>query len=587
MLVISLDNGQKDSLLGFVRSESVEEHRHLLCGRKRIAAAGKTTIMIGDAKSETVEIANKDVPIANRTSRFRAVGILISAILLAACALKVQQLSTEPVEYKGFLSYRPFLILEAEIELFLGLWLLSGLSKRLVWGLTTICFVVFSLVAVYKAYTGETSCGCFGKLQINPWYTLILDICVIALLLKFRPDLKQPQPASRPALKFAIFSFAMLAAGIPSGLAMAMYTPATLSDDGAIVGTQRVVLLEPAKWLGKRFSLQCYVEFGGDLAKGKWNMILYHHDCPDCQTRLPALLANAKSLARMPNHPRTVFVEMPPYDPSTKNLVAADPAYELGKLSSVRDWFASTPVTVELAGGFVMKVQERDSTPLVATTIDRSSATQPVPIASTALSFVQDLGLVDPGSRHEVTFDVANPSDRPLIVTSVKSECNHCTVAESPKSIPARGTVTAKVDFHAPTEPTMYSKRVLLTTSDVKGAVIVLQLRACVGLPLEAKNLDCGKIKLGQTGQFQLVLANRGKTPVRPIYAISSLDNVVAQIPRMVIPSGGNGSIPIIVKTEGLTARKARATISLQTDCPTQPKIDVPVTFEVVSDIQK
>lgn len=543
--------------------------------------------MIGETQTARA-VQTGVAAIANRTSRFRVVCILISVILLAACALKVQQLSTEPVDGKGFLGYRPFLILEAEIELLLGLWLVSGLCKRLTWAMSLVCFLAFSGLTLHKALAGEPSCGCFGKLQINPWYTLILDVCVIALLLKFRPDLKRPQPASRPTLRFAIFALALLAAGIPSAIAMATYTPATLADDGAIVGTQHVVLLEPSKWLGKTFSLQNYVEFGGDMAKGKWNVILYHHDCPDCQTRLPALLDGARSLARQPNHPRTVFVEMPPYAPPGKNLVAADPAYELGRLSNVRDWFASTPVTVELAGGFVMKVQERDSTPLVATTIDKSStSSQPVPMGAAALCIVQDLGLVDPDSRHQVTFDVSNPTDRPLAITNVKSECNHCTVAEAPKSIPARGTATVKVDFHAPAEPTMYSKRVLLTTSDVKGAVIVLQLRACVGLPLEAKHLDCGKMKLGQTGQFQLVLANRGKTTVRPIYAISSLDNIIAQIPRMVIPSGGDGSIPIVVKTEGMASGKVRATISVQTDCPTQPRIEVPVTFEVVSDIRK
>jgi len=37
------------------------------------------------------------------------------------------------------------------------------------------CFSVFCGVTLYKGLAGATSCGCFGQLSVNPWYTLAAD----------------------------------------------------------------------------------------------------------------------------------------------------------------------------------------------------------------------------------------------------------------------------------------------------------------------------------------------------------------------------------------------------------------------------
>ncbi len=52
-------------------------------------------------------------------------------LLLVAAVMKGWQSLTEPVANNYIWSYRPFLILTVEFELALGIWLLSGVFKRL------------------------------------------------------------------------------------------------------------------------------------------------------------------------------------------------------------------------------------------------------------------------------------------------------------------------------------------------------------------------------------------------------------------------------------------------------------------------
>ncbi|MFV1965060.1 MAG: MauE/DoxX family redox-associated membrane protein [Pirellulaceae bacterium] len=101
---------------------------------------------------------------------------LLGVVLLIAAALKAWQLSTEPVAEDGLLTSRGFLIALVEFELLFGLCLLFGLVPRVTWPIAMLCFVGFSCVALYKALSGAASCGCFGKVEVNPWYTFAFDV---------------------------------------------------------------------------------------------------------------------------------------------------------------------------------------------------------------------------------------------------------------------------------------------------------------------------------------------------------------------------------------------------------------------------
>lgn len=67
-------------------------------------------------------------------------------------------------------------------ELFLGLWLLSGIALRLSSLVTTLLLVGFIAVQIRSFSLGQTiSCGCFGPGErIGPW-SLLRDALIIAV----------------------------------------------------------------------------------------------------------------------------------------------------------------------------------------------------------------------------------------------------------------------------------------------------------------------------------------------------------------------------------------------------------------------
>ena len=111
---------------------------------------------------------------------------ILGGVLWAAAALKGHELLTTPIPEEDIWSSRWFLILQTEAELVLGLWFLSGLFKtwarRAGWG----CFGLFCLISFYKGITGAESCGCFGRVHVNPWLTLLaIDFPALIVLLLY------------------------------------------------------------------------------------------------------------------------------------------------------------------------------------------------------------------------------------------------------------------------------------------------------------------------------------------------------------------------------------------------------------------
>ena len=160
---------------------------------------------------------------ANRLAAYDVVRIVLGLVLLTAAASKGHQLATEPVAATSLFTSRWFLIGVVEFELFFGLWLLAGLYPRSTWVTALLCFGGFACVSLYKALSGEASCGCFGKVSVNPWYTLMLDTAAVAALLCWRPNGKTWQDRrlfGREAIGVATVAATWLLLGIPGALAI-------------------------------------------------------------------------------------------------------------------------------------------------------------------------------------------------------------------------------------------------------------------------------------------------------------------------------------------------------------------------------
>lgn len=293
-----------------------------------------------------------------RRPGFAVVRVVLGLILLAAAGLKAHQLATEPVPNVDIFSYRWSLTVQVQVEIVLGLWLLGGVHRRLLWLFATVCFAAFAAITLYKALAGQASCGCFGAVRVNPWYTLTLDVAAVGALVLFRPDLRLRRRVRLywPRLTAAVVL--ALAAGIAAGVAIARYEPATVSDEGDIIGDDKRVVLEPDDWPGKRFPLLKYIDVGDKLAAGDWTAVLFDRGCPECRKTVPKYV----QLVREDNPAvgRLALIEVPSDGPGGWLAELDASTYLLAKLSEERYWYVQTPLIIILKDGVVTEVLDSD-----------------------------------------------------------------------------------------------------------------------------------------------------------------------------------------------------------------------------------
>lgn len=118
---------------------------------------------------------------------FRVVRIVLGLFLLVAAALKAQGLALDPLSQDSFLSSPRLMVATIEVEVLLGLWLLSGWTQRVVWTCTFVFFTALAFVSLYMALVGQKSCGCLGQVAVNPWIMVGLDALAVIALAVFRP----------------------------------------------------------------------------------------------------------------------------------------------------------------------------------------------------------------------------------------------------------------------------------------------------------------------------------------------------------------------------------------------------------------
>jgi hypothetical protein len=115
------------------------------------------------------------------------VRLALGGLILAAAGMKAYALALDPLVQDWFLASPRLLIAAIEVEMLLGLWLLSGWSVRAGWVAALGFFAVMTGVSLDLATTGQTSCGCFGQVPVSPWLTFAVDLAAVGALVIFRP----------------------------------------------------------------------------------------------------------------------------------------------------------------------------------------------------------------------------------------------------------------------------------------------------------------------------------------------------------------------------------------------------------------
>ncbi|NQT14793.1 MAG: hypothetical protein HQ582_18715 [Planctomycetes bacterium] len=125
------------------------------------------------------------------------------------------------------------------------------------------------------------------------------------------------------------------------------------------MGDDDFVVLEPQGWVGKRFPLLKYIDIGDRLARGKWVVVMYRHDCSECQSAVEKCEILGRQLANQRNAATVALIEMPPHHGPDDAMAPPDSVISIGRLlAHDKQWFLATPVEVSLDGGVVASLSK-------------------------------------------------------------------------------------------------------------------------------------------------------------------------------------------------------------------------------------
>lgn len=282
---------------------------------------------------------------------WRRVSRGVGGLLVAAAILKLVQLFFFPTAESGWLSSRWFLSGLIQIELAVGVALVSGIHWTLFRRLAIVLFATFVLVTAWKVVRGDSTCGCFGPVDVSPVVTLAVDVVALILLVVWRPP-PQLEAAASPARGRPLVLMAwIVVAGVT--LAATLLSPAPrrlgLEAEG---DAGDFVVVEPEQWVGRPCPLLPYIESDVDMANGTWTVVLYHEDCPKC-IRMVQTLGEEVHEGKVKG--AVLLVRVPPYSrtPSSPTQ-GGSRLFNYGTLRLGRRWFVQAPATFCLDKGIVV-----------------------------------------------------------------------------------------------------------------------------------------------------------------------------------------------------------------------------------------
>lgn len=290
----------------------------------------------------------------NRLILNRIVMWIAGLVLLFAATTKYLMIMNAPILSKSFWQSRDFFLIHIFLTTGLGIWLLCGLFRKAAWLLSVLTFTVFILDTGYKIAIGAASCGCFGRVELNPWITMLaINVPIMALLLCFRPSgeklLPPPWPRAAHFFGTAVPTFLLLALIVFTALS---YTPPLETDEYKVIDHQG--------WVGSEFEMLEQIDVADSLHDGMCVVLFYHNDCPNCREAIPVYSEIYDEISSFGDTTKFAFIEMPPYGDPSDSPIPDDTQCITGRVDETKKWYAATPLLVVIEDGVVLKSWESE-----------------------------------------------------------------------------------------------------------------------------------------------------------------------------------------------------------------------------------
>ncbi len=232
----------------------------------------------------------------------------------------------------------------------------------------------------------------------------------------------------------------------------------------------------------------------------------------------------------------------------------------------------------------------RPEAPETATTDEESA--QPIKPTHLPELLVCDLGYVKPGTTSHGSVDLVNTTNRPLKVTSGRSNCT-CVKIDEPKRIirsavsegSSLGTSTFHITLAVPKKKGPYHKRVILRLDDPDRKTITIHVTADIGMPLKARperlaiDSDSSQKEPGPPSIVQVI--NRGEEPIKLLYSTATVPGLYAEVPRSEVKPGQSVDFPVLYKSKRVQGDPTthQGVLVLHTSSESQPRVSIPITL--------
>ena len=295
----------------------------------------------------------------------RIITVVAGFVLIVAAVLKIHQLLTEPIISKGFWESWEFFLIQIPLELGLGIWLVCGLFRKAAWMVAVLSFGLFIAVTLQKGLIGAESCGCFGRVKVNPWITLsAIDIPLFLGLVIFRPKglklLPPPWPSARHFFGVAIPTFIVFGIIMP---VLIFNKPPDKTDKYEVVRPKEWIRKEPPgeKQVREEWSMLKSIDIADSLRSNIAIVVFYSTECEACHDAIPLYDKMSRDMAGNKDSMRFAFIEIPPYASEQDSFVPVDTPCLTGRLDSSKDWYIQTPLVVVVQDGLVVKSWESET----------------------------------------------------------------------------------------------------------------------------------------------------------------------------------------------------------------------------------
>lgn len=191
----------------------------------------------------------------------------IGGLLLLAASLKVLSTYLEPLSSKEFGTT----LLLICLEIVLAIALISGRRNVWIWRMAFSSFVIFSCAALRKAWMRETSCGCFGAVEVNPLVIFAIDVIVVFGLAHCRKSFDHTNRFGLPlssTMVGVVLCFTALAIA-SFGQRRFSTWDTEMSWDTGLTSSRTIEVFDPSDWIGKRFAMNVD-PLGGQVQPCGW-----------------------------------------------------------------------------------------------------------------------------------------------------------------------------------------------------------------------------------------------------------------------------------------------------------------------------